>query len=65
MEELKDISIHHTALKLLAEIRRMRNEEMIYKTVQVFCVGLCGGPERSIKYVCKISTEIGLLTGSG
>lgn len=36
MEDLKETSIHHTALKMLADIRGMRNhEENIYKTVQV------------------------------
>lgn len=37
MEELKDVSIHHTALKILSEITSMKNyDETIYKTVQVF-----------------------------
>lgn len=36
MEELKDVSIHHTALKILAEITAMKGyDENIYKTVQV------------------------------
>lgn len=37
MEQLRDASIHHTALKLLTEIKNMKNyDEKIYKTVQVF-----------------------------
>lgn len=37
MDELKDVSIHHTALKILSEITAMKNyDENIYKTVQVF-----------------------------
>lgn len=37
MEELKDVSIHHTALKILTEITSMKSyDETIYKTVQVF-----------------------------
>lgn len=36
MDELKDISIHHTALKLLNDVRTMKNfDENIHKTVQV------------------------------
>lgn len=36
MEELKDVSIHHTALKILSEITSSKNyDETIYKTVQV------------------------------
>lgn len=38
MEELKDASIHHTALKILSEITSMKNyDEIIYQTVQVLC----------------------------
>lgn len=37
MEELKDVSIHHTALKILSEVTAMKSyDETIYKTVQVF-----------------------------
>lgn len=36
MDELKDVSIHHTALKILSEIKAMKNyDEIIYITVQV------------------------------
>lgn len=36
MDELKDVSIHHTALKILSEITSQSNyNEAIYKTVQV------------------------------
>lgn len=43
MDELKDTSIHHTALKLLNDIRNMKNyEESIYKTVQVFLCCIFG-----------------------
>lgn len=41
MEELKDVSIHHTALKILSEITSMKNyDEIIYKTVQVFSMSM-------------------------
>lgn len=37
MQELKDVSIHHTALKILSEITSSKNyDETIYKTVQVY-----------------------------
>lgn len=37
MDELKDVSIHHTALRILSEIKAMKNyDATIYKTVQVF-----------------------------
>lgn len=40
MEELKDTSIHHTAMKLLSEIRNMKYyEENILNNVQV-CIPL-------------------------
>lgn len=39
MEELKDVSIHHTALKVLSEITSMKNyDDVIYKTVQVWLI---------------------------
>lgn len=38
MEELKDVSIHHTALKILADIKNTKKyDENIFKAVQVFC----------------------------
>lgn len=37
MEELKDVSIHHTALKILTDIKRTKKyDENIFKAVQVF-----------------------------
>lgn len=37
MEELKEVSIHHTALRILSEITSMKGyDENIYQTVQVF-----------------------------
>lgn len=37
MDELKDVSIHHTALKILSDVTSMRNyDDEIYRTVQVF-----------------------------
>jgi hypothetical protein len=35
MEELKDTSIHHTALKLVDEIKNMKTYGNLFKTVQV------------------------------
>lgn len=36
MDELKDVSIHHTALRILSEITAMKDYDAnIYKTVQV------------------------------
>ncbi|XP_055376064.1 TBC1 domain family member 19 [Condylostylus longicornis] len=34
MEELKDVSIHHTAIKLAGELKSMKMYESLYKTVQ-------------------------------
>lgn len=37
MEELKDVSIHHMALKILSDIMNMKKyDENIFQTVQVF-----------------------------
>lgn len=37
MDELKDVSIHHTALRILSEITAMKDyDTTIHKTVQVF-----------------------------
>lgn len=37
MDELKDASIHHTALRILSEITAMKDyDSTIHKTVQVF-----------------------------
>lgn len=37
MDELKEVSIHHTALKILSDITNLKNyEKTIFKTVQVF-----------------------------
>lgn len=36
MEELKDTSIHHTALKLSEDIKNMKIYNNLFKTVQVF-----------------------------
>lgn len=39
MDELKDVSIHHMALKILADITTMNKyDENIFQTVQVFNV---------------------------
>lgn len=35
MEELKDTSIHHTAIKFSEEIKNMKIYSNLYKTVQV------------------------------
>lgn len=35
MEELKDASIHHTALKLSEEIKNMKIHNILYNSVQV------------------------------
>lgn len=35
MEELKDASIHHTAIKISNEIKNMKLYSQLYKTVQV------------------------------
>lgn len=35
MEELKEASIHHTALKIANEIKNMKIYPNLYKTVQV------------------------------
>lgn len=35
MEELKDASIHHTAIKISNEIKNMKLYGQLYKTVQV------------------------------
>lgn len=37
MDELKDVSIHHTALRILSEITALKDyDATVYKTVQVF-----------------------------
>jgi hypothetical protein len=38
MEELKETSIHHTALKLTEDIKNMKIYGNLFKTVQVSCV---------------------------
>lgn len=38
MEELKDASIHHTALKLANEIKIMNIYQNLYKMVQVMYI---------------------------
>lgn len=68
MEELKDVSIHHTALKILSEITSMKNyDEAIYKRVQVF--GLIFFKQQYLFFNSKFSfficTEIGLYARSG
>lgn len=35
MEELRDASIHHTAIKLFSDIKCMKLYENLYKMVQV------------------------------
>lgn len=40
MEELKDTSIHHTALKLSEDIKNMKIYNNLFKTVQVFSSNL-------------------------
>lgn len=37
MEELKDISIHHTAIKLSDEIQKMESYKDLYNEIQVNC----------------------------
>lgn len=40
MDELKDVSIHHMALKILSDITNLKKyDENIFQTVQVFIRG--------------------------
>lgn len=67
MEELKDASIHHTAIKVSSEIKNMKLYSQLYKTVQVnnawdeMSLGIHALV--LIMFFFCFQLEIGLLTG--
>lgn len=64
MEELKDASIHHTAIKISNEIKNMKLYGQLYKTVQVNNNNIT--IQSRIKFTVSLKNihlEIGLLTG--
>lgn len=35
MEELRDTSIHHTAIKICEDVKKMKNYDKLYGSIQV------------------------------
>lgn len=66
MDELKDVSIHHMALKILSDITNLKHyDENIFRTVQVFmreCVNENGDSVRVSLNFHVIEIAIGLFT---
>lgn len=64
MEELRDSSIHHTALKFCEDVKQMKIYNNLYKTVQVDILNSrkCSG-NATHKFFYFLLSETSMLTG--
>lgn len=63
MEELRDASIHHTAIKLFSDIKSMKLYDNLFKTVQVYNENTITKSNYCV--VIRVRVETGMFARSG